>query len=119
MPADTARTSTSSRSTRRRVLCEKSGSTPAFGSSPSFLAVNRSVTNLYAVDENTPGRVGAYAIDPSTGALTFLNAVASGGDVPAFVTVDATGQWVLVANYGDGTVSVLPVQNGGALEAPR
>ena len=54
-------------------------STPSFGTSPSFLAINRAATHLYAVDENTTGRVGAYSIDP-TGALTFLNAVSSGGE---------------------------------------
>ncbi len=32
--------------------------------------------------------------------------------------VDATGKYVFVANYGDGTVSVLPVGAGGTLGAP-
>jgi len=85
---------------------------------PSFLAVNPSSTTLYAVDEDTSGQVGAYAIDPSTGGLTFLNAVSSGGNGPPFVRVDATGKWVFVANYGDGTASVLPVLAGGKLGAP-
>jgi 6-phosphogluconolactonase len=93
------------------------GSIAAFGSSPSFLACNRAMTNLYAVDENPTGRVGAYAIDPATGTLSFLNAVSSGGSGPAFVSVDATGKFVLVANYGDGSVSVLPVGVGGRLGA--
>ena len=90
----------------------------SFGSSPSFLAVNRTVTNLYAVDENPTGRVGAYSIDSATGKLTFLNAVSSGGNAPPFVTVDATGKCVLVANYGGGTTSVLPVQANGGLGNP-
>jgi 6-phosphogluconolactonase len=89
----------------------------AFGTSPSFLAVNPALTRLYAVDENTTGRVGAYSIDVATGALTFLNAVSSGGEGPPFVSVDATGQWVFVANYTDGTVSVLPVLGDGSLGA--
>jgi len=90
---------------------------PAFGTSPSFLAVNPALTRLYAVDENTTGRVGAYSIAATTGALTFLNAVSSGGQGPPFVSVDATGTWVFVANYGDGSVSVLPVQADGSLGA--
>jgi 6-phosphogluconolactonase len=89
----------------------------AFGTAPSFLAVDHSVSHLYAVDENAAGRVGAYAIDGHTGALTFLNAVSSGGNGPPFVSIDATGRWVFVANYGDGTVSVLPVQADGSLGA--
>ena len=82
---------------------------------PSFLAVDATSQHLYAVDENTPGQVGAYDIDPTTGALSFLGAVSSGGDGPPFVTVD--GPWVLVANYTSGIVSVLPVHSDGSLGA--
>jgi 6-phosphogluconolactonase len=94
-------------------------SVTAFGTSPSFLAIDRAVAHLYAVDENTTGRVGAYAIDPTTGALTFLDAVSSGGAGPPFVALDRSEAFVLVANYGDGTVSVLPVQAGGTLGAAK
>jgi 6-phosphogluconolactonase len=91
------------------------GALASFGAAPSFLAVDGASKHLYAVDESTPGRVGAYAIDPSSGALTFQNAVASGGDGPPFVSVDPQGRWVLVANYGSGTVAVLPIQADGSL----
>ena len=94
-----------------------SGSLAALGASPSFLAHNAAMTNLYAVDENATGRVGAYAIDPASGSLAFLDAVSSGGNGPAFLSVDGTGKFVLVANYGDGTVSVLPVGVGGRVGA--
>jgi len=94
------------------------GSVASFGSSPSFLAVDATAKHLYAVDENATGQVGAYAIDATTGALTFQNAVSSGGNGPPFVTVDGSGKWVLVANYGDGTVSVLPIMGDGSLGAP-
>jgi 6-phosphogluconolactonase len=87
----------------------------AFGSSPSFLAVNPAATNLYAIDESGEGRVGAYAIDKTSGALRFLNGVSTRGNGPAFVSVDATGAWVMVANYGDGTIAVLPVKSDGRL----
>jgi 6-phosphogluconolactonase len=93
------------------------GSVVAFGSSPSFLAISPAATHLYAVDENTPGQVGSYSIDPKSGQLGFLGAVSSGGSGPPFVSVDATGRFVLVANYGDGSVSVLPVQSDGSLAA--
>ncbi len=92
-----------------------SGGLRAFGASPSYLAVNPSATNLYALDEDTPGRVGAYARDPSTGQLRFLGSVPSGGRGPAFLSTDATGAFVLVANYEDGTVSVIRAVAGGAL----
>jgi 6-phosphogluconolactonase len=95
-----------------------SGGVTSFGNAPSFLAINTGVTNLYALDESSPGRVGAYAIDPATGALTFLNAASSGGNGPAFVGLDRSERYVLVANYTDGTVSVLPVLGGGGLGSP-
>ena len=60
------------------------GSVASFGTAPSFLAVDPAGKHLYAVDENSPGRVGSYAIDPSSGAITFQNAVPSGGDGPPF-----------------------------------
>ena len=92
--------------------------TASFGNSPSFLAVNRAVTHLYAVDEETSGRVGAYTIDPKSGALTFQNAVSSGGAGPPFVALDRTEAYALVANYDDGTASVLPVKSDGSLGGP-
>jgi 6-phosphogluconolactonase len=88
---------------------------PSFGASPSFLAVSRDAKNLYALNEGNPGRIGAYTIDQSSGALTYVNDVSSTGNGPAYVAVDATGKYVVVANYGDGTVAVLPVQAGGGL----
>ncbi len=86
--------------------------------SPSFLAIRPGGTHLYAVGESTAGRVGAYAIDPGSGALTYLGGVSSQGNGPAFVSVDATGQWVMVANYGDGTVAVFPILADGKLGPP-
>lgn len=94
------------------------GSVPSFGPAPTFLAITRGVTNLYALDESSPGRVGAYAVDAATGALTFLNDVTSGGQGPAHVALDRTDKYVLVANYGDGSVSVIPVEAGGRLGLP-
>jgi 6-phosphogluconolactonase len=88
------------------------------GANLSFLATSRGETNLYAVDENyTAGRVAAYAIGPG-GSLQFLDAVSSGGQGPVHVALDATAHWALVANYGDGSVSVLPIQGDGSLTAP-
>ncbi|HEV3192427.1 MAG TPA: lactonase family protein [Polyangiaceae bacterium] len=94
------------------------GTTAAFGGNPSFLAVNRDTTTLFAVDESAPGRVGSYSIRRTDGALTYLNNnVSSTGDGPAFISVDATGKYVFAANYDTGTVAVLPVGAGGKLSA--
>ena len=55
---------------------------------PSFLAIDPSRRFLYAVNEiskyegRSSGGVSAFAIDPGTGKLTFLNEVPSGGAGP-------------------------------------
>lgn len=89
-------------------------STPAFRTGASFLAVHGDY--LYAVASGD--RVGAYSIDRATAALTFINDVASGGTGPTHVSVDATGAYVFVANYGSGHIAVYPVQANGGLGAP-
>jgi len=88
-------------------------SIPAFRPGASFLAIRAG--SLYAVTSGD--RVGAYSIDLATGALTFINDVASGGSGPTHVSVDSTGAFVFVANYGGGNVSVFPVQAAGRLGA--
>ena len=83
---------------------------------PSFLAVHPTRKYLYAVNETSGGgAVTAFALDPDTGALTRLNRQSSGGDSPCHLVVDASGKNVLVANYGSGSVAVLPIGNDGAL----
>lgn len=86
---------------------------------PSFLAVHPSQKYLYAVNETTepgkPGGVTAFALDASTGTLKMLNRQSSGGDGPCHLVVDSAGKNVLVANYGGGSVAVLPIGPDGKL----
>jgi 6-phosphogluconolactonase (cycloisomerase 2 family) len=62
------------------------------------------------------GSVEAYAIDPATGMLTFINRQASGGAVAAQPAVDPSGQYVVVANYNGANFTVLPINPDGSLE---
>ena len=88
---------------------------------PSFLVVARQGRFLYAVQEletfeGLPaGRVSAYAIDPSTHALTLINHQSTQGATPCYVSVDGTGRWLLIANHGGGSVCVLPIADDGSL----
>ena len=88
---------------------------------PSFLAIHPNHRFLYAVNEisNFEGKkcggVGAFAIDPKSGALTLLNQKPSGGRGPCHLTVDRQGKNVLVANYSSGSVCVLPLGPDGRL----
>ncbi|HZU38270.1 MAG TPA: lactonase family protein [Gemmataceae bacterium] len=88
---------------------------------PSFLAVDPSRRYLFAVNEveqwhgQKTGAISAFAIDPKTGALTPLNQQSSHGTSPCHLTVDKAGKHVLVANYGSGSVAVLPIGSDGRL----
>ena len=88
---------------------------------PSFLTIDPGRKYLYAVNEvseyqgHSSGGVSAFAIAQGTGKLTFLNEVASGGAGPCHLTVDNTGKYVLVANYGGGSLAVFPIESDGRL----
>src|SRR3954469_20788730 len=82
--------------------------------SPSFLAVHPTEKFLYAVNETNTftdetGGVSAFAIDRATGKLQPVGEQSSEGAGPAHLTVDKSGRNVLVANYGGGSVAVLPI----------
>ena len=89
--------------------------------SPSFLAIHPNRRFLYAVNEvskfegKSSGAVSAFAMDRETGKLSLLNQVSSVGDGPCYLVVDKTGQCVLVANYGGGSVAAFPVDRNGKL----
>ena len=61
------------------------------------------------------GAVTAFALDAKSGELTKLNQQSTVGDGPCHLVVDATGKNVLVANYGGGSVAVLPIGPDGKL----
>src|SRR5207245_5931402 len=87
----------------------------------SFLTVHPSGKYLYAVNEigefneEKSGAVSAFSIDRRTGKLKLLNQVASRGAGPCHISLDKTGNYILVANYDSGTVAVFPVQQDGQL----
>ena len=85
---------------------------------PSFLAIDPQQRYLYAVNELQTGGVSAFAIDPASGGLAPLNQQPSNGSFPAHLTVDPSGRYVLVANYGTGNWEVLPIGADGRLGSP-
>jgi 6-phosphogluconolactonase len=90
----------------------------AKASNPSWLALAPSGRVLFSANEDSPGMVTAYAIQRSTGDLQLLNSVSAAGDGPAHISVDASGKYLFVANYGDGSIAVLPISSEGALGKP-
>lgn len=93
----------------------------AHAANPSFLAVHPSRRFLFAVSEldsyqqAKSGSIRAFAIDQNTGELTSLNEVASQGAWPCHLAVDASGKFIFAANYGGGSVIVLPAKPDGSL----
>ncbi|MDR3739564.1 MAG: lactonase family protein [Terracidiphilus sp.] len=88
--------------------------------SPSWIAVHPSQNLLYTVNEvadfaGSNGSVSAFAIEPESGLLRELNKVSSEGAGPAHLSLDATGKFALVANYGGGSIAVLPIEDSGLL----
>jgi 6-phosphogluconolactonase len=88
---------------------------------PSFLALHPNGRWLYAVSEMSQqkdgksGEVWALRLPDGGSSPQPLNHQASGGDWPCHLLIDATGNWLLVSNYGSGSVGVLPIQEHGAI----
>lgn len=93
----------------------------AESANPAYLAVHPTRDLLYAVNEidkyegKASGSVSAFAIDRATAALKLLNRQPSAGAGPAHLVTDPSGRYVLVANYGGGSVAVLPIADDGSL----
>lgn len=88
----------------------------AAAENPSFLAWNAAGDRLYAVAELPDGAVCGYSVD-GAGGLTPLGSQPTGGSAPCHLAVDPSGRYVLVANYGSGSVAVHPIGPEGALRA--
>jgi 6-phosphogluconolactonase (cycloisomerase 2 family) len=94
------------------------------GTSPSCLVANASGTHVYSANEtdrvgdDKQGTVSAFGVDQSTGQLTLLNTVRSGGAGPTYVSIHPSRRFVLVANYFGGSVAVLPILPDGRLGDP-
>ncbi len=85
-------------------------------SNPSFLALSPSLSHLYSVNEDDPGHVSAYSINPANGSLTFINSQPANGSFTTHVSVHPSGLYVMAANYGSGNFPVFPVVAGGGLD---
>ncbi len=92
------------------------------GVNPSFLAFHPNGRTLYAVNElisaqgpQPEGAVSAFAIDPRSGQLTFLNRQPALGSAPCHLTTDRQGNYLLLANYFGGSVAVYRLRADGQI----
>lgn len=89
----------------------------------SFLAISPDGKHLYACsetadhkdDDRASGAIHAFRIERASGELVALNSVLSGGAAPCHLIVDASGKFVLTANYTGGNASVHRINDDGQL----
>lgn len=91
----------------------------AEGPKSTWVSVNPHLPVLYAVDDDNAheGSITAYAVDRGTGALTKVNAVATGGNGSTYLGLDVPSMTLFSANYASGSVSSIPVNADGSLGA--
>ena len=86
---------------------------------PSWITISEDGRFLYSVMETAEfeggGAVAAFARDLRTGAYDLLGIAPSAGAGPAHLEVDPSGRFLLVANYGTGSLAVLALTPDGGL----
>ena len=82
---------------------------------PSFLALSPDQRFLYAV-HGDGDYATAFALEAKTGQAKLLNRAATGGSNGVRQAVDPSGKYLIVANYGSGTVAVLAIMPDGSLK---
>ena len=87
---------------------------------PFFMALSPDHRYLYAIHapkfSGTENEfVAAFSVSGRDGELKPLNRQSSRGTASCYLSVDATGKCVLVANYTTGSVAAFPVQPDGSL----
>ncbi|MBA5690658.1 lactonase family protein [Rugamonas apoptosis] len=81
---------------------------------PSFITLDRKQRRLYVV-HGDHSEVSAFAIDPFSGKLTFMNRQSTGGKNPVHLAVDPANHFLFVANYATGSIATLPINADGSL----
>ncbi len=81
---------------------------------PSWLTLDPRRPVLYSA-HGEGHEATAYAIEPATGRLRVLNRQPTQGRNGVRLGIEATGRYLVCANYSSGTVAVLPIEPDGAL----
>lgn len=91
---------------------------------PGYLWAHPAAAFVYAASEiddfggKPEGCVTGLEWDRRGARLTQIGQVSSGGSGPAWVRGDGSGRWLLVANYVEGNVAVLPILLDGSPGTP-
>lgn len=88
---------------------------------PSYLSIAKDQRFMYAtteVEESKTcegGSVVSYSINRTTGKLVRLNEKLTQGDVPCYVSIGHDDQFLFIANYTGGSVSMFSVEEDGQI----
>lgn len=85
---------------------------------PSFLTISPNGNFIYACTDTkltNAGSVTAFEFDSIVGSLTFINKQKSGGENPVYLTTSKNNEFVINANYTEGTVSAFTTNPDGSL----
>lgn len=81
---------------------------------PSYLLVSKDNKYVYAVEEvDKDSAVNCFSFNKEKGTLTFINRQPTNGESPCHINTD--GKNIITANYGGGSLSVLPINSDGSL----
>ncbi len=98
--------------------------TPQFlvqAANPGFFVMDPDGKHIYVANEvdtyhgQPTGFVSAYAVDPATAQMTLLNEQPSAGAGTAYLSLDRTNHYLLVANYGGGTIAAFALNPDGSI----
>lgn len=91
---------------------------------PAFLAIHPNHRFLYAVTEDPlslgpnfdhSSYVTAYSIDSASGKLHSLNTLTTGGTSTCYLSIDKTGHYLMFANFGSSSVTILRIKDDGSI----
>lgn len=81
---------------------------------PSYLAVNRTGTVLYAVSEKEEGEISAFSIGPDH-VLQPIGSRRTEGGAPCYASLTPGEEYILTVNYSGGNVNVFAAEANGAV----
>jgi 6-phosphogluconolactonase len=82
---------------------------------PAYFIIRPDGRRLYTCNSFPGSSVSAYAIDPTSAKLAFLNQQPSGGGDPSYVSLDPSGRYLMVANFLGGSVAVFALRPDGSI----
>lgn len=84
---------------------------------PSYITVTKNGYLYACTNTKTPneGSVSSYKFNAVKRSLTFINKQDSGGENPVYLSIDASGKWLVNANYTQSGISVHPLNTDGSI----